>query len=39
MTLEIDLQSEKQNVQRILTERGSTIDFNEQQPLNADSPI
>jgi hypothetical protein len=37
--LEIDVQEEKQQLQRISTERGIDIDFNDEQPSNADSPI
>jgi hypothetical protein len=39
VTLEIDVQDEKQDLQRIPTERGIEIDFNDEPPSNADSPI
>jgi hypothetical protein len=37
--LAIELQFEKQDLQIISTERGMTIDFNDEQPSYADSSI
>jgi hypothetical protein len=39
MTRSIEQQSEKHDLQRISTERGITIDFNDEQRSNADSSI